>query len=132
MDDSRLSIMKVSHARAILFSLLVLPVLIANGQEPSVPKLPHVTSGKLTKSGSDYTMPGPKEGYVPDKETAIKIAEVVLFRLYGEQNIIAQRPYVSVEDENIWWVCGTVHSELGSEFKIAISKQTAAVLYLER
>ena len=37
---------------------------------------------------ADYRTPLPKEGLVPDKETAIKIAEVVLFRLYGEQNAL--------------------------------------------
>ena len=85
----------------------------------------------MTSSGLDYKMPGPKEGYVPDKETAVKIAEVLLFRLYGEKNIIVQRPYTVTEDENIWWVTGTLHTELGSVFKIALSRQTAAVLYLE-
>ena len=75
---------------------------------------------------------GPKEGYVPDKDTAIKIAEVILFRLYGERDVTSQKPYVVTEDENIWWVCGTLKKdELGSSFTIAISRQTAAVLYLE-
>ena len=106
-------------------------IAVALGQSPSVPRLPHVASGKMTRLGLDYKMPGPREGYVPDKETAIKIAEVVLFRLYGEKNITVQRPYVVAEDENIWWVCGTLHTELGSVFKIAISRQTAAILYLE-
>jgi NTF2 fold immunity protein len=89
----------------------------------SVPKLPYIAYGK---------MPGPKEGYVPDEDTAIKIAEVILFRLYGENNITVHRPYNVIEDENIWWVCRTGRAEdVGSLFKIAISKQTAAVLYLQ-
>jgi NTF2 fold immunity protein of polymorphic toxin system component len=124
--------MKVSYAGTAVFFIFSVSVGIVVGQEPSVPKLPHVSSGKLTKSGLDYQMPGPKEGYVPDKETAIKIAEVVLFRLTSEKTITRQRPYVVTQDENIWWVCGTGRpDELGSLFKIAISKQTAAVLYLE-
>jgi hypothetical protein len=49
---------------------------VALGQTPSVPKLPHVASGKMTKWGLDYKVPLPKEGLVPDKETAIKLAEV--------------------------------------------------------
>ena len=76
-------------------------------------------------------MPGPKEGFVPDKDTAIKIAEVILFRLYGEETIIDQKPYVVTQDENIWWVCGTLKEDvMGAAFKIAISQQTAAILYL--
>jgi len=80
----------------------------------------------------EYRVPLPKEGLVPDKETAIKIAEVVLFRLYGEENIIAQRPYKVKKDDDIWWISGTLKpNELGSAFNIAISKQTSAILHLE-
>jgi hypothetical protein len=115
--------MKIHYAGVLGCLLLAMLVGVMLGQSPPAIKLPH--------SSSAYKVPGPKEGYVPDKETAIKIAEVVLFRLYGEKNIVVQRPYVVVEDENIWWVCGTLHTDFGSEFRIAISKQTAAVLYLD-
>jgi NTF2 fold immunity protein len=127
-------IMKPSYAAAAVLFLFAVSVGLVAGEEPPVPKLPHVASGKLTDSGLDYKSPGPKEGYVPDKETAIKIAEVILFRhpSAGEKTIVAQRPYVVTEDGSIWWVCGTLREGmLGSSFKIAISRQTAAVLYLE-
>jgi len=69
---------------------------------------------------------------VPDKETAIKIAEVILFRLYGEEDVIAERPYKVKEEDDIWWISGTLkEGHFGSVFNIAISKQTAAVLHLE-
>ena len=75
--------------------------------------------------------PGPKEGLVPDKETAIKIAEAVLFRLYGEDTIKLQRPYVVKEEDYIWWISGTLPNDsFGIVFKIGISKQTAAILHL--
>src|SRR3954466_7747619 len=106
---------------SLVFSLAAFSV----AQTPSVvPKLPRVSTG-LTKNGSDYQIPGPKEGYVPDKETAIKIAEVILFRLYGEEDTKSQKPYGVIQDENIWWVCGTVHQEMGTAFRIAISQQTS-------
>jgi hypothetical protein len=118
--------------RTLIAALLITLVGVALGQTPSVPKLPHVPSGKMTKWGLDYKVPLPKEGLVPDKGTAIKIAEVILFRLYGQENITSQKPYVVTQDENIWWVCGTLkEGMLGSSFKIAISQQTAAILYLE-
>ena len=41
--------------------------------------------GEVPKWVSDYRVPLPKEGLVPDKETAVKVAEVILFRLYGEE-----------------------------------------------
>ena len=45
----------------------------------------------------------PKESLVPDKETAIKVAEVILFRLYGEEDIVTQRPYKVKKEDDIWW-----------------------------
>ena len=114
-----------------VLSVFLILASVALGQTPSVPKLPHVPSGKMTKWGLDYKVPGPKEGLVPDKETAIKLADVILFRLYGEKHITAQKPYRVTKDENIWWVCGAPPPALGSSFKIAISQQTGAVLYLE-
>jgi len=97
----------------------------------------HLTFGQTSasppispKAVSDrYALP--KEGLVPDKETAIKIAEVVLFRLYGEDCIKLQRPYVVKEDDYIWWISGTMPKDsFGVVFKIGISKQTAAILHL--
>lgn len=77
-------------------------------------------------------MPLSKEGLVPDEETAIKVAEVVLFRLYGEEGITSQRPYKVRKEDDVWWISGTLkENELGSVFGIAISKQTCAILHLE-
>jgi hypothetical protein len=117
----------------LVASAFLISAAIALGQGPLVPKLPHVPTGKITASGLDHKVPLPKDGLVPDKETAIKVAEVILFRLYGEKNITAQKPYSVTKDENIWWVCGAPppSGSFGSSFKIAISQQTGAILYLE-
>jgi len=70
--------------------------------------------GEVPKWIQDYKVPLPKEGLVPDKETAIKIAE---------EGIVAQRPYKVKEDADIWWISGTLkENEFGSAFNIAISK----------
>jgi hypothetical protein len=86
----------------------------------------------FTTWGSDYRVPLPKEGLVPDKETAIKIAEVILFRLYGKEDVIAQRPYKVEQEDDIWRISGTLkEGHFGSVFRIAISKRTGAILHLE-
>jgi hypothetical protein len=103
--------------------------LTASAQTPVPTSTPN--QGNWTKWGSDYRVPGPKEGLVPDKETAIKIAEVVLFRLYGQEDTVGQRPYKVKEEDSIWWVSGTLKGDgFGSAFNIAISKQTGAILHL--
>jgi hypothetical protein len=107
------------------FGMTMVFASIVVGQTPiSAP----VSSQEL--SGVDR-YPLPKEGLVPDKETAIKIAEAVLFRLYGEDSIKGQRPYVVREADYIWWISGTLpKGNFGQVFNIGISKHTAAILRL--
>ena len=118
---------------SIAISVMVTAMLcsrIALAQTPTPTST--LRPGEVPKWVQDYRVPGPKEGLVPDKETAIKIAEVILFRLYGEEDTITQRPYKVKEEDNIWWISGTLKkNELGSAFNIAISKQTGAVLHLQ-
>ncbi len=104
--------------------------LTALAQTPTSTRSLH--PGEIPKCVANYRVPLPKEGLVPDKETAIKIAEVILFRLYGEEDIVTQRPYKVKEEDYVWLISGTLkENELGSPFSIAISKQTAAVLHLQ-
>lgn len=109
---------------SVLFFIGTVFVHLSFGQTSTSPSIP-----PKAVLGDRY--PGPKEGLVPDKETAIKIAEAVLFRLYGEDTIKLQRPYVVRDDDYIWWISGTLPKDnFGSVFNIGISKHTAAVLRL--
>lgn len=110
---------------AVLVLLRIMPAPILFGQTPAS------TPPSATGLSGEDRYPLPREGLVPDRETAIKIAEAVLFRLYGEDSIKGQRPYVVKEDDYIWWISGTLPKDsFGSVFNIAISKHTAAVLRL--
>jgi NTF2 fold immunity protein len=51
----------------------------------------------------------PKGGYVPDSATAVKIAEAVLTPVYGEKQILSERPYTATLKEGVWFVDGTLH-----------------------
>jgi len=120
----------MKHHYVTVSVMIVALCSTASAETPTPTSSP--PEGKWTKWGWDYRLPGPKEGFVPDKETAIKIAEVVLFRLYGEEDIIAQRPYKVKQEDDIWWISGTLKENVfGSLFNIAISKQTGAILHLE-
>ena len=111
----------------MLFFVALLSAAVSFGQTAtSTPNPPKDLS-------ADYRTPLPNEGLVPDKETAIKIAEVVLFRLYGEQDIIRQRPYVVKKEDYIWWISGTLPEDsYGTVFNIGISQHTGAILHLTR
>ncbi len=50
----------------------------------------------------------PKEGYIPDKETAIKIAVAVWIPIYGKREIEKQKPYNAILYNGIWFVSGSL------------------------
>ena len=49
--------------------------------------------------------------YVPDEAAAIKIAEAVLTPLFGEENVIAHRPYKATLMYDSIWMVGGPHYE---------------------
>jgi hypothetical protein len=52
-----------------------------------------------------------KEGFVSDKETAEKIAEIILLNIYGE-GIKSQKPFiVKLKDNKIWIIQGSWNSK---------------------
>lgn len=119
--------MKTAKTRLIIAAVVLMRIVAAPtllGQTPARVLVP-------PKLSEDDRYPLPKEGLVPDRETAVKIAEAVLFRLYGEDSIKGQRPYAVKEDDYIWWISGTLPEDnFGQVFNIGISKHTAAVLRL--
>ena len=50
----------------------------------------------------------PKQGYVPDKATAIKIAVAVWIPIYGEKHIEREKPYRAILKDGVWHVYGSL------------------------
>jgi len=85
--------------------------------------------------GQGYT---PKEGFVPDKQTAVRIAEAVLIPVYGERQIESERPFEASLREGIWTVTGTLRCPdgkggvttlcLGGVAEVQISKSDARIV----
>jgi hypothetical protein len=50
----------------------------------------------------------PKQGYVPDSATALKVAEAVLIPVYGQAKIESQRPFTAKLKDDVWTVSGTL------------------------
>jgi len=68
------------------------------------------------------------DGYIPDEETAIKIAEAIWLPIYGEK-INDEKPYHAIlQNDSIWIVEGTLHSELGGVVRAEIQKKDGKVL----
>jgi hypothetical protein len=56
----------------------------------------------------------PKEGYVPNSETAVKIAEAVLIPVYGKKQIGSEEPFTARLKDGVWTVQGSLHCPDGS------------------
>lgn len=50
---------------------------------------------------------------VPDKETAVALAEVLAVKIYGKENIGRQKPLVATRVGANWVVEGTFHTKPG-------------------
>jgi NTF2 fold immunity protein len=74
--------------------------------------------------------PTPKNGFIPDEATAIKVAEAILSPIYGEKLILSERPFHATLKEDIWTITGTLPKgwDFGGVATIRIDKKTGAVI----
>jgi len=93
-----------------------------------------LSTSLILASGSEKHSYKPKEGYVPDAATAIKIAEAVLIPIYGEKVINREKPLNAELKDGVWIVTGTLncpgggHKCLGGVAVIEISKDDGRIL----
>src|SRR5438105_7832010 len=62
----------------------------------------------LLLAASQAQSDGPKDGFVPDSTTAVKIAEAVLIPVYGKEKIESERPFKATLENGVWTVNGTL------------------------
>jgi len=77
----------------------------------------------------------PKSGYVPDSQTAVKVAEAVLLPIYGKEKIESERPFTAKLKDGVWTVTGMLHCPNGNTCdggvaEVRISKDDARILYM--
>ena len=71
----------------------------------------------------------PQQGYVPDRDTAIKIAVAVWEPIYGKASIAKQSPYNATLKDGVWVVTGTLPERmLGGVALAEISKEEGTIL----
>jgi NTF2 fold immunity protein len=57
----------------------------------------------------------PKDGFVPDSETEVKIAEALLVPVYGKEKIESERPFKATLQNNVWTVTGSLYCPDGKD-----------------
>ena len=112
--------MKIKYFTLLLvvfFSICSLP-LLANEEKPG-----HET---IYEGKHSYV---PDGGYVPDAETALKIAEAVLIPIYGKETIDNEKPFEAELKGDIWYVSGRLpEGLLGGVAEIEINKNDGKIL----
>jgi hypothetical protein len=82
----------------------------------------------------------PVRGCVPDAATAVKIAEAVLIPVYGEKQIVSERPFHATLKDDVWTVDGTLTCPdgkggttticIGGAASVKLSKRDARILFM--
>ena len=71
----------------------------------------------------------PKDGFIPDEKTAIRVAEAVLGPIYGEEKIISERPFTAKLNKEVWTVTGHLaEGWCGGVAEIKVSKRTGEII----
>jgi NTF2 fold immunity protein len=61
----------------------------------------------------------PKDGFVPNASTAIRIAEAVWIPIYGQENVEREKPFKAELRGNNWIVTGSLPSDMDGGVAIA-------------
>ena len=71
----------------------------------------------------------PKDGYVPDEATAIRIAVAVWIPIYGQKEIEGEKPYHAKLSKGVWSVEGSLaDNHFGGVAIAEISKDSGCIL----
>ncbi|MEI6124550.1 MAG: NTF2 fold immunity protein [Bacteroidota bacterium] len=69
------------------------------------------------------------EVLINDEQTLIKIVEPILFNIYGQEQIVSERPYETYLFDDYWLMRGTLPKGMkGGTFSIAINRKTCEVI----
>jgi membrane protein YdbS with pleckstrin-like domain len=86
----------------------------------------NLNAQKIQKEGARHDPQ--KNGYVPNKETAIRIAEAIWLSIYGKE-IYKNKPFnATLKDNEVWIIEGTLHSPRGGVPYAEIQKADCKVL----
>jgi hypothetical protein len=69
----------------------------------------------------------PKDGFVPNEETAIKIAEAIWLPIYGDK-INNNKPFKATLKDSIWVIEGTLYSNKGGVPYLNLRKSDCKIL----
>ena len=116
--------------RYLLISLLVLPLFSAAQQltKSEIADAEKIIKNALADKSSKQIL---VDKVINDKETAIAVAEAILFKIYGRDQILGEKPYHANLVDGYWIIGGTLpKSYVGGTFLIILSSKDGRVIKL--
>ena len=92
---------------------------------------PIVSSQNIPVSTSRSTRDSykPKNGYVPDEQTAISMAVAVWIPIYGKEQIEGEKPYKATLKNGVWTVTGSLREGYdGGTAEAQIAQNSGCIL----
>jgi hypothetical protein len=88
-----------------------------------------VYNRRLVKTTHSYI---PKNGFVPDKDTALAIAYAVALPIYGKKQLDGEKPLRAELEGGVWTILGTLNcgSCDGGTLVMQIDKTTGRIVFL--
>ena len=79
----------------------------------------------------NYIADGVRHKLTIDKQTAIAVAEVYLFKTYGKKQILTERPYEVYLINGYWWMMGTIPKNAdGGGFELIMNAKNGQIIRL--
>lgn len=122
----------ISNNIIIYVSIILIGVLFLGFSNERIDEVQDTLKHKFFKPKEIVPKMGyiPKEGFIPNGETAKKIAEAIWLPIYGEE-ILECKPYIVELKNDIWNVQGTLSSnKQGGVPYIQISKKNGTIIKL--
>ncbi len=65
-----------------------------------------------------------------DQEMAVQYAEIILFKFYGKEQIISERPYHIYKAHGYWYINGNLKEAFGGTFEIILNSINGQIIRL--
>ncbi|MCH5717767.1 NTF2 fold immunity protein [Niabella hibiscisoli] len=90
------------------------------------------TLEKSLKDSTAFNVIDNKSVFLKDSSTVLKLAEAILFSVYGEALIVKQKPYKLYHPKNYWIITGTLPGNVmfAGVFYIAIDDRNGKIVRL--
>ncbi len=79
------------------------------------------------ETGSGQQSATPRDGYVPNESTAIRVAEAIFVPIYGQRHVEAERPFHARLAGDHWIVNGTLRRPRNHRLVVMGGTMTAEI-----